>query len=159
MIKIDSIPSWLDRYVVSVENGTCRCIDTETGINVTWRKGNYNDTQKFTLTDNILDNVINSSDENKDTALLITQLSTLLSDYLFAFHYDLLFNKYTPKAKLIAPLRACRLRLGLSLEMVELHTGVPYFEIEKAEVGKAPYSTIFQLLEYYGLGVNVAPLR
>lgn len=159
MIKIDSIDSWLDRYVVSIENDTCRCVDTETGINVTWRKGKYNDTQKFTLTDNILDNVFNSNDENKDTALFIAQLSTLLSDYLFAFHYDLLFDKCTPKAKLIAPLRACRMRLGLSLEVVELHTGVPYFEIEKAEVGKAPYSTIFQLLEYYGLGVNVAPLR
>ena len=159
MIKIDSITSWLDRYVVSVENVTCRCVDTETGINVTWRKGNYNDTQKFTLTDNILDNILKSNDENKDTALFIAELSTLLSDYLFAFHYDLLFEKCTPKAKLIAPLRACRIRLGLSVEAVELHTGIPFFEIEKAEQGKAPYSIIFQLLEYYGLGVNVAPLR
>ena len=159
MIQINSIAEWLDRYVVSIENGTCRCVDTETGINVTWTKGNYNDTQKFTLTDNILDNVLNSNDDNKDTALLIAQLSTLLSDYLFAFHYDLLFEECTPKAKLIAPLRTCRLRLGVSLEVVELHTGIPYFDIEKAEQGKAPYSTIFQLLEYYGLGVNVAPLR
>lgn len=124
MIKIDSIVDWVDRYVVSINGTECKCIDTETGINVTWRKGKYNDTQKFTLTDNILNNVLNSNDKNKDTALFIAELSTLLSDYLFAFHYDLLFEKYTPKAKLIAPLRACRLRLGLSVEMVELHTGV-----------------------------------
>jgi hypothetical protein len=159
MIKINSITEWFDRYVVSINGTECKCIDTETGINVTWRKCKYNDTQKFTLTDSILDNVINSSDENKDTALLIAELSTLLSDYLFAFHYDLLFDKCTPKAKLIAPLRACRIRLGLSVEMVELYTGIPYFNIEKAEQGKASYSIIFQLLEYYGLGVNVAPLR
>lgn len=159
MIKINSIAVWVDRYVVSINGTECKCIDTETGINVIWRKGNYNDTQKFTLTDNILDNVLSSNDENKDTALFIAELSTLLSDYLFAFHYDLLFDKCTPKAKLIAPLRACRIRLGLSLEMIELHTGIPCFTIEKAEQGSMPYRIIFQLLEYYGLGVNVAPLR
>lgn len=159
MIVVDNIREWIERYNISIDSNQCRCVDIECGLVVTWNKGNYNDTQKFTLTDNILDNILKSKDENKDTALFIAELSTLLSDYLFAFHYDLLFDKYTPKAKLIAPLRTCRIRLGLSVEIVELHTGIPYFEIEKAEQGKAPYSIIFQLLEYYGLGVNVAPLR
>jgi hypothetical protein len=159
MIKINSITEWFDRYVVSINGTECKCIDTETGINVTWRKCKYNDTQKFTLTDSILDNVINSSDENKDTALLIAELSTLLSDYLFAFHYDLLFEKCTPKAKLIAPLRACRERLAVGLGMIEVSTGIDEHTILAAEQGKAPYSIIFQLLEYYCLGVNVAPLR
>lgn len=159
MIVVDNIREWIERYNISIDNNQCRCVDIECGLVVTWNKGNYNDTQKFTLTDNILDNILKSKDENKDTALFIAELSTLLSDYLFAFHYDLLFDKYTPKAKLIAPLRACRIRLGLSVEAVELHTGIPCFDIEKAEQGKASYSIIFQLLEYYGLSVNVAPLR
>ena len=158
MIVVDNIREWIERYNISIDNNQCRCVDIECGLVVTWNKGNYNDTNKIKFTDNEL--IARQAQMiDRDLALYCSELTTLMSDYLFAFHYDLIFKQFNAKTKLIAPLKACRERLAVGLGMIEVSTGIDEHTILAAEQGKAPYSIIFQLLEYYGLGVNVAPLR
>lgn len=158
MIIVDNIREWIDRYNISIDNNQCRCVDIECGLVVTWNKGNYNDTNEIKFTDNELI-ARQAQIIDRDLALYCSELTTLMSDYLFAFHYDLIFKQFNAKIKLVSPLKACRERLAVGLGMIEVSTGIDEHTILAAEQGKAPYSIIFQLLEYYGLGVNVAPLR
>lgn len=158
MIKIKSAKEWYERYVVNIDGDNCSCTDTTSFICCEWTIWQYNETNKMKVLDEEI--LINQAKEQgKEVEIYVAELSSLLGDFLFAFHYNLIFPNCSQRHKLITPLRTIREHLDISSELVSFLTNTTELDVIKADDGEVPYSVIFKLLDFYGLEIQIKPKR
>ena len=159
---MNKIKDYYSRFVVNVDGTNCQCTDTETSVFVSWQKGQFNETQNF--------QVLSGTPQNADPVQLaksIAKAVNIVSEYLRAFHYNLLFKTQIDEVEQIGLAVAhCRQLLGMSesdfADKYRLFdvTNDPFLDLEDVESGcdEVEIATVFEVLRAVGLTLKIVPI-
>jgi hypothetical protein len=157
---MNEIKDYYSRFIVNVDGNNCQCTDTATSVFVAWEKGRFNETQNF--------QVLSGVPQNADLSLakVIAKGINIVSEYLRAFHYNLLFNKPITEVEQIGLAVAhCRQLLGMSEnDFVSNYNfnefeNDPFSDLEDVESGcdEVDVATLFEVLRTVGLTLKIVP--
>ena len=159
---MNEIKDYYSRFVVNVDGNNCQCTDTETSVFVSWQKGQFNETQNF--------QVLGGTPQNIDPVQLaksIAKAVNIVSEYLRAFHYNLLFKQGCSEVTQIGLAVAhCRQLLGMSendfADKYEFNffENDPFCDLEDVESGcdEVEIATVFEVLRAVGLTLKIVPI-
>lgn len=158
---MNKIKDYYSRFIVNVDGNNCQCTDTATSVFVAWEKGQFNDTQNF--------QVLSGTPQNIDPVQLAKSIAkgvNIVSEYLRAFHYNLLFNEPITEVEQIGLAVAhCRQLLGMSEnDFVSNYNfdefeNDPFCDLEDVESGcdEVEIATVFEVLRTVGLTLKIVP--
>ena len=159
---MNEIKDYYSRFVVNVNGNNCQCTDTDNGIFVTWQKGQFNDTQNFQILGGLPKDIAPAQ-----LAKLTAKAVNVVSEYLRAFHYNLLFKTQIPEVKQIGlAVSHCRQLLDMNendfidkYEFTEFEND-PFVDLEDVESGcnEVDIATLLNVLKVVGLTLKVVPL-
>lgn len=159
---MNKIKEYYSRFVIHVNGDECECTDIENGIFVHWVKGNFNDTQNF--------QVLGGTPKDVNPVELAEEISksvNRISEFLRAFHYNLLFNKQIDEVQQVGLAVAhCRQFLGMSENdfvnkcNFDEFGSDPFCDLADVESGcnEVDVATVFEVLRTVGLTLKVVPL-
>ena len=122
------------------------CTDIENGIVCVFNDGKFNDTQNFTILNDI----------EKPNAQKIAGIINDMADWLRANHYDKLF--FNIRTKFGQNLKRLRIEKGLTVRGLAELSGLSKSTIENIEQGRFSCSLDVQYNISIGLGVSIRDL-